>query len=126
MVSVSTDTKFTHLAWRRDERLLSNLAYPMGADPTGEISRLFGVYNTASGLARRGTFIITPDGELASAEISYGDVGRNADELLRKLQACIYVYENPGQACPAKWAPGAKPLTTGAKIVGKVYEALNA
>lgn len=126
VVSISTDTKFTHLAWRRDERLLSNVAYPMGADPTGEISRLFGVYNTTSGLARRGTFIITPDGELASAEISYGDVGRNADELLRKLQACIYVYENPGQACPAKWEPGAKTLTTGPKIVGKVYEALNA
>ncbi len=126
VVSVSTDTRFTHLAWQRDERLLSNVKYPMGADPTGEISRLFGVYNPASGLARRGTFIITPDGELAAAEISYGDVGRNADELLRKLQACIYVYENPGQACPAKWEPGAKTLTTGAKIVGKVYEALNA
>jgi len=29
---------------------------------------------------------------------------------------------NPGQACPAKWAIGAKTLTPGIDLVGKVNE----
>jgi peroxiredoxin (alkyl hydroperoxide reductase subunit C) len=124
-VSVSTDTKYTHMAWQRDEKLLSGIKYPMAADPTGAVSKLFGVYNPSSGLARRGTFIINPQGELVSSEISYIDVGRSADELLRKVQACVYVAENPGEACPAKWEPGSKTLKPGEKIVGKVFEALN-
>jgi alkyl hydroperoxide reductase subunit AhpC len=33
--------------------------------------------------------------------------------------------ENPGTACPAKWAIGAKTLTPNIKIAGEVYEALN-
>jgi len=123
-ISVSTDTKFTHMAWQRDEKLLAGIQYPMGADPTGQVSKQFGVYNPASGLARRGTFIINPQGELVSSEISFIDVGRSADELLRKVQACIYVADHPGEACPAKWAPGAKTLKPGEKMVGKVYEAL--
>ncbi len=124
-VSVSTDTKYTHMAWQRDEKLLESIKYPMAADPTGAVSKLFGVYNPASGLARRGTFIINPEGELVSSEISFIDVGRDADELLRKVQACLYVAQHPGEACPAKWEPGSKTLKPGEKIVGKVYEALN-
>ena len=123
-ISVSTDTKYTHMAWQRDEKLLGNVRYPMAADPTGVVSRMFGVYNPASGLARRGTFIINPAGELVSSEISYIDVGRDADELLRKVRACLYVAQHPGEACPAKWEPGSKTLQPGEKIVGKVYEAL--
>lgn len=123
-VSVSTDTKFTHMAWQRDEKLLAGVKYPMAADPTGQVSKLFGVYNPASGLARRGTFIINPQGELVSSEVSFIDVGRNADELLRKVQACIYVADHPGEACPAKWQHGAKTLKPGEKMVGKVFEAL--
>ena len=43
VISVSTDTKFAHLAWRDSEKLLSKVSYLMGADPTGSVSRLFGV-----------------------------------------------------------------------------------
>ncbi|MBL0057915.1 MAG: redoxin domain-containing protein [Elusimicrobia bacterium] len=60
VISVSTDTKFVHLAWQREEKLLSGVKYLMGADPTGKVSRLFGVYDEATGLALRGTFIINP------------------------------------------------------------------
>src|SRR3989338_10001625 len=62
VISVSTDTKFSHLAWQQSEKLLEKVSYPMAADPTGKISRLFGVYDEASGLALRGTFIINPEG----------------------------------------------------------------
>lgn len=124
VVSVSTDTKFSHLAWHNQELLLKDVKYPMGADPTGKISRLFGVYDENTGLALRGTFIINPEGKLVASEINFYNVGRNAEELLRKMKANIYLSTHPDEACPARWTTGQKTLKPSAKIVGKVYEAL--
>ena len=125
VISVSTDTKFAHLAWRDGEKLLSGVKYLMGADPTGTLSRMFGVYDDASGLALRGTFIINPQGKLVSSEVNFYNVGRNADELLRKVEANTYLVKHADEACPAKWHQGAKTLKPSEKMVGKVYEALN-
>ncbi|HEY9171516.1 MAG TPA: redoxin domain-containing protein [Verrucomicrobiae bacterium] len=125
VVSVSTDTKFAHLAWRDSEKLLSKVGYLMGADPTGTVSRLFGVLDPASGLALRGTFLISPQGKLVSSEVNFYNVGRNADELLRKMEANVYLMAHPDEACPAKWKQGGKTLKPSEKMVGKVYEALN-
>jgi peroxiredoxin (alkyl hydroperoxide reductase subunit C) len=125
VVSVSTDTQFAHLAWKCSERLLEGVKFLMAADPTGNVSRYFDVWDAASGLALRGTFIINPDGVLVSSEVNFYNVGRNADELVRKMEANVYLIKNPNEACPAKWTPGAKTLTPSEKLVGKVYEALN-
>lgn len=126
LVSVSTDTHFVHYAWASSERLLSDVKYPMGADPAHIVSKTFGVYDEASGLSLRGTFIIDPDSKLLSSEVNYFPVGRNSDELLRKLKAFKYVRENPAQVCPAKWQPGKKTLTPGKDLVGKVGDRLMA
>ncbi|WP_319469494.1 redoxin domain-containing protein [uncultured Pseudodesulfovibrio sp.] len=125
VISVSTDTKFTHLAWKTDERMLADVKYKMAADPTGEVSRFFDVWDYDTGLALRGTFIINPDGLLVSSEVNFYNVGRNGDELARKMEANNYLKDHPAEACPAKWAPGDKTLTPSEKLVGKVYEALN-
>ncbi len=125
VVSVSTDTKFVHLAWHRDEKLLENVKYPMGADPTGKVSKMFGVYDCETGLALRGTFIINPEGKLVSSEVNFYNVGRNADELVRKMEANAYLIGHPEEACPAKWEPGKKTLKPSEELVGHVYEALN-
>jgi peroxiredoxin (alkyl hydroperoxide reductase subunit C) len=124
VVSVSTDTKFSHLAWQTSEKLLEKVEYPMGADPTGKISRLFGVYDEATGLALRGTFMINPEGKLVASEINFYNVGRNAKELLRKMKANSYLVTHPDEACPARWEEGSKTLKPSAKIVGKIHEAL--
>ena len=124
IVSVSTDTKFAHMAWRNSERLLKDVKYIMAADPTGNVSRLFGVYDAGTGLALRGTFIINPDGQVVSSEVNFYNVGRNADELLRKMQANVHLRANPSEACPAKWTPGAKTLIPGKDLVGNVAAAL--
>lgn len=125
VIAVSTDTKFSHMAWKNSERLLENVRYKMAADPTGKVSRYFGVYDPESGLDLRGTFIINPEGVLVSSEINFYNVGRNADELFRKMEANSYLKDHPAEACPAKWTPGEKTLTPSEKLVGKVYEALN-
>jgi alkyl hydroperoxide reductase subunit AhpC len=122
---VSTDTKFVHLAWQRDEKLLEKVKYPMGSDPTGKLSRLFGVYDEETGLALRGTFIINPDGVLLNSEMNFYNLGRNVEEILRKVKANIHLAANPVEACPAQWKKeGDKTLKPSAKMVGKVYEAL--
>jgi peroxiredoxin (alkyl hydroperoxide reductase subunit C) len=124
IITVSTDTQFTHLAWRREEKSLANARYIMGADPTGKISRMFGVYDEETGLALRGTFIISPQGVVVASEVNFYNVGRSAAETLRKLKASIYVAQHPEEACPANWQAGDKTLTPSPELVGKVFEAL--
>ena len=124
IISVSTDTHFVHMAWQRDEKLLEKVKFAMGADPTGKVSRIFGVYDEESGLALRGTFIINPEGTLVASEVNFYNVGRNADELVRKVEANIYVATHPDEVCPAKWHKGGKTIKPGPAVVGHVYEAL--
>lgn len=126
VISVSTDTKFSHLAWQQSERLLKSVKYLMGADPTGKVSKMFGVYDEATGLALRGTFLINPEGKLVASEVNFYNVGRNASELLRKAQANIYCSSHPEEVCPANWTEGQKTLKPSAKMVGKVYESIAA
>lgn len=125
VITISTDTKFVHLAWQRDEKMLADVKYPMGADPTGKLSRMFGVYDEATGLALRGTFIISPEGKLLNSEINFYNMGRNIDELMRKFKANLHLAKHTNEGCPAKWKEeGDKTLAPSAKMVGRVYEAL--
>jgi len=118
--SVSTDTHFTHKAWHDTSDTIKKIEFPMLADPTGHLSRSFGVYIDGEGLAYRGTFVVDPEGRIKLAEINDNGIGRNADELLRKVQAAQYVATHDGQVCPAKWRPGADTLKPGLNLVGKI------
>ena len=126
IVTVSTDTQFVHLAWRKNEKELANVKYPMAADPTGKASRMFGVYDENTGLALRGVFIINPEGKLLNSEVNFYNMGRNIDELMRKFKANVYMAKKSNEVCPSKWKDeGDKTLVNpGAKMVGKVHEAL--
>ena len=98
----------------------------MGADPTGTVSRLFGVYLEGAGLDLRGSFLISPEGKLMNSEVNFLNMGRNIDELYRKFKANIYLGKNPKEGCPSKWKDeGDKTLTPGPEMVGRVHEALN-
>jgi len=118
--SVSTDTHFTHKAWHDVSETIKKVKYPMLADPTGHLARAFGVYIEDAGLAYRGTFVVNPDGLIKIAEIHDNGIGRNAEELVRKVQAAQFVAQNPNEVCPAKWKPGAATLKPGLDLVGKI------
>lgn len=118
--SVSTDTHFTHKAWHDSSERISKVTYPMLADPTHALSNDLDVYIAANGLAERGTFIINPDCKVVGYEVNDGNVGRNADELFRKVQAFQFVREHGNEVCPAKWQPGAETLKPGLDLVGKL------
>lgn len=118
--SVSTDTHFTHKAWHDTSDSIKKINYPMLADPTGALSRALGVYIEEEGMAYRGTFLVDPDGKIKLAEVQDNGIGRNADELMRKVQAAQFIRKNPNEVCPAKWKPGSETLKPGLDLVGKI------
>jgi len=118
--SVSTDTHFTHKAWHDTSDTIKKIEYPMVGDPTGTITRNFGVMIEEAGLADRGTFVIDPEGKIQIVEINAGGVGRDAQELLRKIKAAQYVASHPGEVCPAKWKEGDATLAPSLDLVGKI------
>ena len=118
--AVSTDTHFTHKAWHDSSDTIRKIAYPMVGDPTGTITRNFGVMIEEAGLADRGTFVIDPQGRIQIVEINAGGIGRDASELLRKVKAAQYVANHPGEVCPAKWKEGDATLAPSLDLVGKI------
>ncbi|PKM31644.1 MAG: peroxiredoxin [Gammaproteobacteria bacterium HGW-Gammaproteobacteria-11] len=118
--SVSTDTHFTHKAWHDSSETIGKIQYPMIGDPTGAITRNFGVMIEEAGLAERGTFVIDPEGKIQIVEINAGGIGRDASELLRKVKAAQYVAAHPGEVCPAKWKEGEATLAPSLDLVGKI------
>jgi len=118
--AVSTDTHFTHKAWHDTSETIAKIKYPMIGDPTGAITRNFGVMIEEAGLAERGTFVMDPQGNIQIVEINAGGIGRDAAELLRKIKAAQYVASHPGEVCPAKWKEGDKTLSPSLDLVGKI------
>ncbi|MCM8612426.1 alkyl hydroperoxide reductase subunit C [Accumulibacter sp.] len=118
--AVSTDTHFTHKAWADASETIKKIRYPMIGDPTGNITRNFDVMIETEGLALRGTFVVNPEGVIKVCEIHDLGIGRDAKELLRKVQAAQYVASHPGEVCPAKWTPGEATLAPSLDLVGKI------
>jgi hypothetical protein len=54
--------------------------------------------------------VVDPDGVIQIMEITCEGVGRNANELVRKIRAAQYVRAHPGEVCPAAWEEGAETL----------------
>ena len=118
--SVSTDTHFTHKAWHDSSDTIGKIQYAMIGDPTGALTRNFENMRETQGLADRGTFIVDPQGVIQSVEVTAEGIGRNAEELMRKVKAAQYVAAHPGEVCPAKWNEGDATLTPSFDLVGKI------
>ncbi|WP_426350025.1 alkyl hydroperoxide reductase subunit C [Alloiococcus sp. CFN-8] len=118
--SVSTDSHFVHKAWHDVSKAVKKIQYPMLADPTHAISRDFEVLIEEDGMAERGTFVVNPEGKIVSYEVTAGNVGRNAEELLRKVQAAQFVAEHGDEVCPANWKPGQETLKPSLDLVGLI------
>lgn len=118
--AVSCDTHFVHKAWHDASKRMQKIEYPMLADPTHALAKDFEVYIEDAGLAERGSFIVNPEGKIVAYEVTAGNVGRNADELLRRVQASQFVAEHGDEVCPAKWQPGAETLKPSLDLVGQL------
>lgn len=118
--SVSCDTEFVHKAWSEASPTIGKIEYPMLADPAAVLAKGFGVYLEEEGQALRGSFVVNPDGIIKSYEINDLSIGRDAGELLRKVQAAQFVAKHGDQVCPARWKPGKETLKPGLDLVGKI------
>ena len=117
---MSTDTHFVHKAWHDASETIGKIKYTMLGDPSGVITNNFEVMRPGVGLADRGTFIVDPDGVIQAVEITAEGIGRNAEDLLRKVKAAQYVRNHPGEVCPAKWNEGEATLAPSLDLVGKI------
>jgi peroxiredoxin (alkyl hydroperoxide reductase subunit C) len=77
ILGVSTDSFFALKAWAQQE----NFEFPLLADfwPHGEVAKAYGVFNEASGMANRGTFIIDTEGVVRFAEMNQPGEARDQD-----------------------------------------------
>jgi len=98
--SVSTDTHFVHKAWHDASDSIKKIQYTMLADPLATL--------------------VDPEGKIKLAEVQDNSIGRNAEELVRKVEAAQFVANHPGEVCPAKWKKGQETLTPSIDLVGKI------
>ena len=118
--SVSTDSHFVHKAWYDTSDSIRKIKYPMLADPTGALSRGFGVMIEEAGMAYRGTFVVNPEGQIKVLEIHDNNIGRDANELMRKVEAAQVGATDKDEVCPARWKKGVATLKPSIDLVGKI------
>jgi peroxiredoxin 2/4 len=80
---------------------LGRLAFPLAADATHTVSRAHGVLIEDEGIARRGLFIIDPEGVVRYQVVYDDNVGRSVVEALRVQRAL-----RAETRVPADWHPG--------------------
>jgi peroxiredoxin (alkyl hydroperoxide reductase subunit C) len=105
ILGVSVDSEFVHLAWKKDNENLKDLAIPMLADVKRELSNDLGILNPAAGVANRATFISDPEGIIRFVSVNDLSVGRNPNEVLRVLDAL-----QTDELCPCNWKAGEKTI----------------
>jgi peroxiredoxin (alkyl hydroperoxide reductase subunit C) len=102
---VSTDSEFVHLNWRVHNDDIRDLPFPMLADVKRELSAALGILDKQEGVALRATFIVDPDGTIQWASVNGLNVGRNAQEVVRVLDAL-----QTDELCPCNWEKGNQTL----------------
>lgn len=97
----SVDSEFVHLAWRQQKEELSKLPFPMLSDVKRDLSSALGIIDANDGVAKRATYIVDPDGIIRFVMVTDMNVGRNADEVMRVLDAL-----QTDELCPCNWTKG--------------------
>ena len=103
ILSVSTDSEFTHLAWRTQTPLLHDLPFPMYSDIKRDLSSNLGILDTQEGVAQRATYIVDHQGLIRFIYVTDLNIGRNPSEVLRILDAL-----QTGELCGCNWKRGDK------------------
>lgn len=106
LIGASTDSEFTHLAWRKDHEDLRGLKFPMLADTSKSLGEELGILNTEEKIAYRATFIVDPEGIIRWVSVYDLSVGRNVKEVIRVLDAL-----QTDELCPCNWQKGEATLT---------------
>lgn len=123
VLTISVDSMFVHKVWEEKEiKQMSgkNMPFPMLSDLGGSIGKLYNVYDEEMCMNLRGTFLIDPEGVIQSADILAAGVGRNLDEILRRITAIQHVQCTKTEVTPVNWTKGKQTLTPSPCLVGNV------
>ena len=101
VLGISGDNEFCKLNWKQSNDLIADINHPFAGDCGCELAAECGVYNETEGVAFRATFILNPEGIIQSVSCNELDTGRNADEILRTVQAL-----KSGGLTGCSWNPG--------------------
>ncbi len=124
MLAINVDSVYSHKIWNEVELAKMadmNIPYPMLSDGTGNIGRLFDVYDQQSGKTLRGTFIIDPQGYVHGMELLTNPIGRCPGEILRQLKA-FQNYVSTGEMAPCDWQPGEKTIVQSIENSGNIWK----
>lgn len=112
ILGISVDSIYSHQAWLQQPKSkggIQGVTYLLLSDITKSISRNYNVLDEEQGVAYRALFLIDKKDIIQSMQINNLSLGRNIKEVLRLLDAIIFV-EKHGEVCPANWEPGKKGL----------------
>ena len=87
VIGVSGDNEFCKIAWKTADGRIRNLKHILAADCGLKLSSKLGIVDPEENVCLRATYIIDPDGVIQHVSVNALDTGRNADEILRTLQA---------------------------------------
>ena len=105
VLGCSTDSQYSHLAWRKEHTGLSNLPFPMLADLKRDLSTNLGILHKDAGICLRATYVVDPAGAIRWVSVNDLNVGRNVDEVVRVVEAL-----QTERLTPCGWTPGQKTL----------------
>ncbi len=101
VLGLSVDNEYVHLAWRRQDPILTGVGFPMLSDLKRELSSALGILDRDEGVALRATFLVDPEGVIRHVSVNDLDTGRNPEEILRVLAAL-----QSGGLTACGWQPG--------------------
>lgn len=105
LIGLSVDSYFSHVKWVEwiKDNLDVEIAFPIIADPYGEVAKLFGAIHPAAGDgAVRAVYFIDPKAKIRSITLYPKGVGRNVEELIRTVGA-LQVADRHNVVIPANW-----------------------
>ena len=109
ILGVSVDSEHAHWAWRREQKELKELPFPLVSDLKRELSSNLGILDANEGVSQRATYIIDPEGIIRFVMVNDLDVGRNPKEVLRVLDAL-----QTDELCPCNWKKGEETINVNA------------
>jgi peroxiredoxin (alkyl hydroperoxide reductase subunit C) len=101
VIGISGDNEFCKLAWKTSVGMIRTIKHTLVADCGLGLSEELGVVNREEGVCYRATYILDEEATIQHVSINALDTGRNADEILRTLQAL-----KAGGLTGCSWQPG--------------------
>ena len=97
----SGDNEFCKLAWKKDNELIQDIKHSLVADCGLSLSEELDIVNKIEGVCYRATYIVDGGNVIQHVSVNALDTGRNANEVLRTLQAL-----KAGGLTGCEWQPG--------------------